>query len=48
MPIAFRLRRDHLGANYLSETNFVAISGQMEIGREPTRSAIRPRDSAGP
>jgi hypothetical protein len=32
MPITFRLRRDHLGAPYSSETNFVAISGEMEIG----------------
>jgi hypothetical protein len=32
MPITFRLRRDHLGAPYSSETNFSALSGQMEIG----------------
>jgi hypothetical protein len=32
MPITFRRRRDHLGAPYSSETNFVAISGELEIG----------------
>jgi hypothetical protein len=32
MPITFHLRRDHLGAPYSSETNFVAISGELEIG----------------
>jgi len=32
MPVTFRLRRDHLGAPYSSETNFVAISGELEIG----------------
>jgi hypothetical protein len=32
MPVTFRLRRDHLGAPYFSETNFVTISGKLEIG----------------